>query len=579
MPQPAKPLPCKQEVKSFVSPDVGDLIFFEIRDSTLAKYKNPPEFGTPHPRTVEYPNHKLVFIAPSDGDEPHVQKWYYAATRDSQEAYNFEKDDTLLTRTYLIPRSEYVAGAPEYVVPAQGSPDSMFPTYTYADERVKRSNDSMQDTFFVEVVRTFVNTLKVLGETEAGTVRGETGSVRSQGSTQIANSVAPGIITSQRSTLNDQNVWDNTENRLNPRIGVFQCSVNEANGYTTTSTTELSLTEPTKNPDDTKFSKSLVVTDVEGQDALWEASRTTRTDNSVTGSEITKFLGGGVGSVTIDRVDDGDPADSGFLVVSSAVKPLGNGDAIKQTLTLPEFPVLVDYRYDSSLDATLRITKTVVDASTNPTGSSATGDVVEIQAVDKWRSLSIRTEGLGVEKTEYLPGVFNFRFPPVLRSANWIGAYAYAGSGDKFEWDFDIALIFDVMESFSAAVTGRTIRVLTGSPSSVIGAYPTTNFKPQSHTIGMVSAGWYASPARLWAKASARTWQTPNAISSSINLNLPPLNGNQSQVTVNANATTYIPATSPSTIPSGWTTISVQSNRMKLGYFEVVIKQINSPGI
>lgn len=577
MPQPPKPLARKQEVKSYVSPKIADLVFFEIRDATIAKYKTPPAFGTAHPETVKYPNHKLVFIAPSDGDEPLVQKWYYAAERSSQDDYNFRKDDTNLTRTYIIPRSDYLAGSPDYVKPTRGDADPVFAGYTFTDEEVKRSGDSMQDTFFVVVERTYINNLKVVSETETGTVRGETGTVRSKGDTQIANAVAPGIITSQRSTLGENQIWDNTENRLEPRIGVFRCNENFSAGYKVTSTTEQSLTEPTADAADNQFSKSLVVTDVEGTDALWEANRSTRVNAPVVGSQVNKFLGGGVADLAIELVAEADPADSGFLVVDSSVRPLGNGDGLKTTLTLPAFPTLVDYQYDNSLDALLRITKDVVDTATNPIGSKVVGDVTEIRSVDKWRSLSIRTEGIGVPKTDYLPGVFNFRFPPVLLSAEWIGAYAYAGNGTRYAWDFDIALIFDVVESFSAAVDGRTIRVITADPSAVIGDYPPINFAPQSHTIGFVSHGWSASPT-VWAKASARTWQTPSAINPLITLDFPDQLGGQDTITVDAEKTASIPATSPTSIPSGWTTIGVQSSRLKLGYYEVIIRQINSPG-
>ena len=92
MPKPPSPPPRKQRVLNFVSPKVADIIFYELRDGRLPQYKTTPAYGTAHPDKRKYPNHKLVFVTPATASEDGWQKWYYAASRESQDDYNFEID-------------------------------------------------------------------------------------------------------------------------------------------------------------------------------------------------------------------------------------------------------------------------------------------------------------------------------------------------------------------------------------------------------------------------------------------------------------------------------------------------------
>ena len=60
-----QPSPQRQSVLSFVSPKVADLLFFETVDAqkignTPAEIEaNLPVYGTAHPDTENFPNHKL----------------------------------------------------------------------------------------------------------------------------------------------------------------------------------------------------------------------------------------------------------------------------------------------------------------------------------------------------------------------------------------------------------------------------------------------------------------------------------------------------------------------------------------
>jgi len=115
-----QPSPQRQSVLSFVSPKVADLLFFETVDAqkignTPKEIEaNLPAYGTAHPDTENFPNHKLCFVKQADANGL-MYEYYYAADRASQDDYNFEfsqadiggnKYDTVV-RTYVTLRSSF----------------------------------------------------------------------------------------------------------------------------------------------------------------------------------------------------------------------------------------------------------------------------------------------------------------------------------------------------------------------------------------------------------------------------------------------------------------------------------------
>tara|TARA_Y100001938_G_scaffold132936_1_gene191723 strand:+ start:351 stop:1571 length:1221 start_codon:yes stop_codon:yes gene_type:complete len=92
---------------------VADLLFFETVDAQKVG-KTPPVYGTPHPDTKNFKDHKLCFVKQADPNGL-MYEYYYAAERASQDDYNFEyaqadlggnKYDTVV-RTYVTLRSDF----------------------------------------------------------------------------------------------------------------------------------------------------------------------------------------------------------------------------------------------------------------------------------------------------------------------------------------------------------------------------------------------------------------------------------------------------------------------------------------
>lgn len=106
MPNPA---PQRQRLRAWPTPKVADVIFRQTFESTRTAV---PAYGTPHPDTATYPNHKLVHAKVVEDQGLFLELWY-AADRSNQEDYNYSltypyggnPNYPRITRTYILPRS------------------------------------------------------------------------------------------------------------------------------------------------------------------------------------------------------------------------------------------------------------------------------------------------------------------------------------------------------------------------------------------------------------------------------------------------------------------------------------------
>ena len=128
-------------------------------------YLAHPSYGTAHPDTENFPRHKLCHVKQADPNGLFYQ-YYYAASRESQDDYNFEfsqadlggnRYDTVV-RTYVNLRSEfkdthteYQAGDPMPDVPAAQFEDS----YILMTREQKRIGDAELDGVFIVEQRVY----------------------------------------------------------------------------------------------------------------------------------------------------------------------------------------------------------------------------------------------------------------------------------------------------------------------------------------------------------------------------------------------------------------------------------------
>ena len=84
------PIAHSQRVVTYPSPNTVDTIFAETKAiSTIDPVGGAPAYGTAHPDSTRFPNHKLCLIENKDDDQKQ-QLWWYVNDRTSQQAYNYE---------------------------------------------------------------------------------------------------------------------------------------------------------------------------------------------------------------------------------------------------------------------------------------------------------------------------------------------------------------------------------------------------------------------------------------------------------------------------------------------------------
>ena len=130
---------------------MADILFYETVD-TQRVGKSIPAYGTSHPDSTKWPDHELVFVQ-QDSSEGQLYRYYYAATRSSQDTYNYEiRDGAELTRTYIIKRSDYPSSL---TPPAGGTLDSAFTDYGFVGDTIKSVGDPLSG-IYIAVQRRFV---------------------------------------------------------------------------------------------------------------------------------------------------------------------------------------------------------------------------------------------------------------------------------------------------------------------------------------------------------------------------------------------------------------------------------------
>lgn len=142
----------------------------------------------------------------------------------------------------------------------------------------------------------------------------------------------------------------------------------------------------------------------------------------LTGQEMTEEFGGGILSNIVTLDVSGLVPDTGLYVVSSVVKPLGNGMDMKETRqkSAAPWPTLISQLWDDEMQVYRTEEEQVVAAGTAPT--TGTYFFENIKAIDMWRSKRVRTtrapnatsSGSAIVTYQYAP----FRFPGVIYAAN-----------------------------------------------------------------------------------------------------------------------------------------------------------------
>jgi len=145
------PSPQRQSVVTFPTPNVNDILFFESVDAEQVG-TDIPEYGTKHPDSKKWPNHRLIHVEAADPkQQTRYYRYYYAADQLDQDNDNWSHTEAdiggtkfdAVARDYVVRRSEF---DPE--LPAMGSTMPNVPVDKFpSSSRVNELNQPRTDDY------------------------------------------------------------------------------------------------------------------------------------------------------------------------------------------------------------------------------------------------------------------------------------------------------------------------------------------------------------------------------------------------------------------------------------------------
>lgn len=167
------PSPQRQRVVTFPTPNVHDYLFYETVDAQRIGDDSTdiPEYGTKHPDTSKWPNHRLVHVKSAD-DQNRYYRYYYASDQIDQDDDNWSSAQAdiggtkfdAISRDYVTRRSEF-----NFTTPAQGASmvntptDKFSGTYVLAERKQRPINDEVLDGLYIIETRTYVEKTTIKG--------------------------------------------------------------------------------------------------------------------------------------------------------------------------------------------------------------------------------------------------------------------------------------------------------------------------------------------------------------------------------------------------------------------------------
>ena len=159
--------PYRQDRKLFPTPLVGDVLFSEVRDCTRSEI---PEYGTPHPNSKKWPDHKLVFVKTVDIERDGIFEFFYAADRENQNLYNFSvgyrniignvggREFRVVQRSYITPRADFKPLDIPFGTPMPNVPEGKFEgiEYVFFDRQQQPIDQQELNSLYINEVHTYV---------------------------------------------------------------------------------------------------------------------------------------------------------------------------------------------------------------------------------------------------------------------------------------------------------------------------------------------------------------------------------------------------------------------------------------
>jgi hypothetical protein len=375
--------PFRQDRKIFPTPLVGDVLFSEVRDCNRILI---PEYGTYHPDTVKWPDHKLVYVKTVDIERDGIFEFFYAAERENQDLYNFSsayrniignvggREFRIVQRSYVTLRESFQPLDIPFGTAMPDIPEGKFEgvEYVFFDRQQQPIAEQELNALFVAEAHTYIE--KAFLEYKLSYTTTKSDVVPEKFQTNIPQTTTEQIVE-----------------------GLAEQPVLTA--------TQLSVSEEQINPD---IKVVRIVSREKPED-----------DISFTGRRA--YVEGGPPANVIETYSkDEIEVDTGVFVVQSTVTPLGDGSSIRETVEVESWPVLTGSEFDSVLNTQVINTQQMVEP---PTDFSAPN--TSFKPINEDRSLKI-VEEVPVDALEAyhisVPTRIDLRMPAVLKSISvlWV---------------------------------------------------------------------------------------------------------------------------------------------------------------
>jgi hypothetical protein len=371
--------PFRQDTKIFPTPLSSDVLFSELRDCTRTEI---PAYGTAHPDSKKWPDHKLVFVKQVEADQREgLFEFYYAADRANQDLYNFstgfasiggragDRNYRIITRVYVTPRSEYDPVDIPFGTAMPDVPKGMFEKdeYIFFDKEQQKTNQPELDSLYIIEAHRYI----------------------------------------ERSLLDDIPSFEKERPDVIPER--FRAT------YPTLRTDRIvegQAEEPTLDADDLAVTEKQINPDVK---LVTNISRDELADTiTLTGSQA-YVENSTVASVT-ETLTSSNETETGLYVVQSRSTPLGDGKFVVETVKVDSWPELRRSEWDPLLNTPV-VTKQTFVAPPSDTDIQTPFTSFSPINEDRYLKVTEETPAAGLANYKFsFPSRINLDLPPVLKS-------------------------------------------------------------------------------------------------------------------------------------------------------------------
>jgi hypothetical protein len=381
------PAPAKG-IESFPTPVIDDVVIAEVVNAWKGDYQKL-EYGTlwkdvSHaPNQGSFPEHKLVFQQPTSEDGQWIKR-IWVNDRVNQDSYNYaikysagSQQHPIYIRNYVVPRETYTP-LPD------GTPDPLFPIALLVDEEANRIEGEL-DSKYVSVTRVYETLPGPEVPTKRYNERGDLETVIVQtvppftppdpdgllvtGSQVVQEEMGKGVKTT--STVQDHSLLQIKEKK---------------EGLLGETITTDDIVAPSTDPDE--LSQTVVSSVVEQFSATKARKRTTTASGPTSLAQKSKDgkLLGDVTSTQTVVAPSTNPDAVSSSVLSSEVKQVDSGKAVKTNITLNSTPILSGNQNEVGLLGNKQVKESIVPAGSAADALSQTVVSSVVEAIDSARS-------------------------------------------------------------------------------------------------------------------------------------------------------------------------------------------------